>query len=112
MAANSDGPKPRPVTERPFFHWALAGVFAAFAAAVIWFVIHFTRAPALPVYSPAEAADHAGQTITVEGVASIYKARDGTVFVDLGGQGRNSPFAGVVFVQNVAAFANVYSYDG
>ena len=74
-------------------------------------------AAALPAYAagaiaPSDASKHVGETVTVEGVASVYQARSGVTFVDLGGAGRDAPFTGVIFKDKAGAFANVTAYSG
>ena len=69
-------------------------------------------AAAAAFIAPTEASKHIGETATVEGRASVYQAKDGTTFVDLGGVGRAAPFYGVIFSDKRGAFPNVVSYDG
>ena len=63
-------------------------------------------------YTPTEAGSHIGESATVEGMASVYVSKGGTIFVDLGGSGRSSPFAGVIFKDKASVFPNVTSYSG
>lgn len=63
-------------------------------------------------YAPADAAKHVGETATVAGTASVYVAKSGVTFVDLGGRGRNAPFTGVIFKEKAALVPNVQFYDG
>jgi DNA/RNA endonuclease YhcR with UshA esterase domain len=71
---------------------------------------------ATPAYSatlsPTDAANHTGENATVEGVASVYVSKGGTIFVDLGGSGRSAPFTGVIFKDKASAVPNVTQYDG
>jgi micrococcal nuclease len=62
--------------------------------------------------SPTDAAKHMGESATVEGVASVYVSKGGTIFIDLGGSGRSSPFTGVIFKDKASAVPNVTQYDG
>ena len=61
---------------------------------------------------PTEAKDHVGQSVTVEGIASVHTIASGMTFINLGGKGRNAPFTGVIFKDKASAFPNVQSYDG
>jgi hypothetical protein len=63
-------------------------------------------------YSPTEAQKHVGESATVEGIASVYVAKSGTTFVDLGGSGRDAPFTGVIFKDKAATMPSVQSYSG
>jgi DNA/RNA endonuclease YhcR with UshA esterase domain len=74
--------------------------------------VAYTHEPARRVYSPNVAGAYAGQTITVEGRASVYAAHNGVIFIDMGGSGRSSPFAAVIFKDDMAAFPNIFRYDG
>lgn len=71
---------------------------------------------AIPAYaatlSPIDAAKHVGEFATVEGTASVYVSKGGTIFVDLGGSGRSAPFTGVIFKDAAPAIPNVTAYDG
>jgi hypothetical protein len=69
------------------------------------FVAASTPAFALTV-STADASRYVGQTVTVEGTASVYASAGGTIFVDLGGSGRSSPFTGVIFKDAAGKFPN------
>lgn len=71
-----------------------------------------TLPTAAATISPADASKHIGETVTVEGLASVYQARSGVTFVDLGGAGRNAAFTGVIFRDKAGAFPNVTSYSG
>jgi DNA/RNA endonuclease YhcR with UshA esterase domain len=62
--------------------------------------------------STADASRYVGQPVTVEGTASVYASAGGTIFVDLGGSGRESPFTGVIFKDYASKFPNVTSYSG
>ena len=64
------------------------------------------------VLQPSEAAKHIGESVTVEGVASVYVSKGGTTFVDLGGKGRSAPITGIIFGSRADKFPNVKSYDG
>jgi RecJ-like exonuclease len=68
--------------------------------------------PPRRIFFPADAGAHAGQTITVEGRASVYATRGGITFIDVGGTGKDSPFAAVIFKEDAAAFPNIFRYDG
>ena len=71
---------------------------------------------ASPVFAatiqPSEASKHIGESATVEGIASVFSSKGGTIFVDLGGKGMSAPFTGVIFKNRVANFPNVESYNG
>ena len=45
-------------------------------------------------YSPSGAAKHIGENATVEGTASVYEFKGGTIFIDMGGSGPSAPFHG------------------
>jgi hypothetical protein len=62
--------------------------------------------------APSDAGKHIGETATVEGAASVYTARSGVTFIDLGGSGRDSPFAGVIFKDKATEFPGVGRYNG
>ena len=69
--------------------------------------------PALAAtYLPTEASKHIGESATIEGLAHVYISKGGTVFIDLGGYGREAPFSGVIFKDKTSAIANVTSLDG
>ena len=63
-------------------------------------------------YSPTDATKHIGESATVEGVASVYVSKGGTIFVDVGGSGRSAPFTGVIFKDKASGIPNVTSYNG
>ena len=63
-------------------------------------------------YSPTDAANHIGENATVEGTASVYVSKGGTIFIDMGGSGSSAPFHGVIFVDNSSVLPNPSSYNG
>jgi hypothetical protein len=75
------------------------------------FVITLTAAAVVSAatITPQEAASHIGERATVEGTASVYIARSGVIFVDLGGSGRSAPFTGVIFKDRASLFAGIDS---
>jgi hypothetical protein len=76
-------------------------------------VLLLIAAPALAAtFQPTEAAKHIGESATVQGTASVYVSKGGTIFIDLGGKGRSAPFTGVIFKNRAADFSNVESYSG
>ncbi len=68
-------------------------------------------APALaqtPTIAPADAKTHVGQTVTVEGpVGSVYTARSGMTFIDIGGRYPDNAFAAVIFADDTGKFPDV-----
>lgn len=76
-------------------------------------VLLATRVDAAPI-SAAEAANHIGETVTVEGVASevFTDRRSGVTFIDLGGRYPNNTFTGVVFRNSAGSFPNVHQLEG
>lgn len=61
---------------------------------------------------PTDAGKYVGQTVTVEGVASVYTPASGVTFVDLGGSGRNAPFTGFIPKAQTGKFPTVHSLSG
>lgn len=80
---------------------------------VLGFVL--AAAPALaqtqPI-APADAKSHVGQTVTVEGAGSVYAARSGMMFIDMGGRYPDNAFVAVVFAGDAGKFPNLKSLDG
>lgn len=82
-----------------------AVVFAVVALAA-------TATPSLAdAIAPAQARDHVGQSVTVEGLVSeVHHAASGNVtFIDLGGRYPNNRLAGVIFSDDAAKFPDVDS---
>jgi hypothetical protein len=73
-------------------------------------------APALAqtqTIAPADAKTHVGQTVTVEGpVGSVYTARSGMTFIDIGGRYPDNAFAAVIFADDTGKFPDVKALDG
>jgi DNA/RNA endonuclease YhcR with UshA esterase domain len=63
-------------------------------------------------FKPEEAAAHAGGIVTIEGVASVYTAQSGMVFLDMGGSGKSSTFSGVIFARDAGKFADIRAWNG
>ena len=64
------------------------------------------------VVAAADAANHIGETITVEGVVDEVHVSPKATFIDLGGRYPNEEFTGVIFNDDTGAFSNVGSYGG
>ena len=63
-------------------------------------------------FTPQQAASHVGEKATVEGMASVYVSKGGTIFIDLGGSGRDAPFTGVIFKGNAVKFPSITALSG
>lgn len=69
--------------------------------------------PALAAtYTPTQAAQHVGETATVAGVASVYHAHGGEIFIDMGGAGRGAPFSGFIAQDKAARFPDAAAWNG
>jgi DNA/RNA endonuclease YhcR with UshA esterase domain len=66
------------------------------------------------VLTPAEAASHIGQSVTVEGVVSeVHTARSGQeTFIDIGGAYPHQAFTAVIFANSMAAVGDVSGLVG
>ena len=64
------------------------------------------------VVMAADAANHIGETITVEGVVSEVHVSSKATFIDLNGRYPNEEFTGVIWSENIGAFSNVGDYEG
>ena len=67
-----------------------------------------------PVVTLADAKDHVGQLVTIEGtVSEVHHAASGkATFIDMGGRYPNNPFAGVIFPDDASKFSDVDSLSG
>lgn len=79
---------------------------------ILLFCLLASSAVAQTGIKPQEAAAHAGATATVEGVANVYTAQSGMIFVDLGGSGKDSPFSAVIFARDAGRFPDAKSWNG
>lgn len=61
--------------------------------------------------SAQEAAQHIGETVTVEGVANVHVANSAS-FLDLGGAYPNEVFQAVIFPSRAKAFGDLNGYNG
>lgn len=61
--------------------------------------------------SAQEAAQHIGETATVEGVAHVHVASSAS-FLDIGAAYPNQPFQAVIFPTRAPAFGDLNRYDG
>ena len=62
---------------------------------------------------PAEARDHIGSVMTVEGVVSqVSISKSNTTFINFGGRYPNQVFYAVIFRDNATRFAGVSSLEG
>lgn len=75
-------------------------------------LIGLTAPAAAATYNPTDAAKHVGEKATVEGTASVYASQGGTTFIDLGGSGRDAPFTGVIFKDNIVKFPSITALSG
>ena len=81
-------------------------VLALLLAALPW------RAIAAPI-SPAQALEHIGAVMTVEGVASVTTPSTGTVtFVEISTPGNGVTLQGVIYAGDHDKFADIASYNG
>ncbi len=65
------------------------------------------------VISPSDAAQHIGETHTVEGVvAQVSISGKGTVFLNFGGSYPNHVFYGVIFERNTDRFPDMRGLEG
>ena len=72
-----------------------------------------TAAPACAqTIRPEEALAHIGQSVTVEGRASIQKMPSGEVYLDLAGRGDNAPVSAYISRWNAARFGDIANLDG
>jgi DNA/RNA endonuclease YhcR with UshA esterase domain len=63
--------------------------------------------------APADAKNHMGESITVEGVvAGIHAAPNGMIRLDLGGHYPNNRFEALIFPAHAAAFDRIDNYIG
>jgi hypothetical protein len=58
-----------------------------------------------------DAAQHAGEMVTVEGLARIHVSAKAS-FLDIGGNYPDEPFPAVVFADHADAFGDLMKYDG
>jgi hypothetical protein len=80
------------------------------SSALVALIIAIVPATAATI-APTEAASHVGQSVTVEGIASVHVSRNAT-FIDLGGKYPNQAFSAVVFRERQAVFGNLTRYNG
>ena len=59
-----------------------------------------------------DAANHIGETITVEGVVSEVHVSPKATFIDLNGRYPNEEFTGVIWSEDTGAFSGVGGYEG
>ena len=64
------------------------------------------------VVAAADAANHIGETLTIEGLVSEVHVSPKATFIDLDGRYPNEEFTGVIFTGDAGAFSNVGSYEG
>jgi hypothetical protein len=96
---------------------ALAIVGCGVLAGIIWGTFHTGRAEALAAARPgtiaaATAADHVGQSVTVEGIVSDVHVAARAIFIDVGAPYPDEDFAGVIFSEDFGAFPNVTALEG
>ena len=59
------------------------------------------------------AAEHVGETMTVEGrVADVFTSNKGNTFLNFGARYPNQTFSAVIFVREASLFVNVHALDG
>lgn len=64
-------------------------------------------------YTAADAAKHIGETATVtDKVESVFQAKGGNIFIDMGGKHPNAVFTAFIPASNAAAFPNFKEYQG
>jgi DNA/RNA endonuclease YhcR with UshA esterase domain len=84
-------------------------------AFVLALLLTVTAAPALAeTITAAEAKNHIGQNVTVEGaVSEVHHAESGKViFIEIGGRYPNNTFAAVIFKDDFNKFSNADSLAG
>jgi hypothetical protein len=96
---------------------ALAIIGCGVLAGVVLGTFHTERAEALAAnrtgtIAAANAADHVGQSVTVEGIVGCVHVAARAVFIDVGGSYPDEDFVGVIFPENFGAFPNVTALDG
>jgi hypothetical protein len=61
--------------------------------------------------TPQDAAQHAGEMTTVEGVAYVHVSEKAS-FLDIGAKYPDQPFEAVIFADHTKAFGDLTKYDG
>ena len=95
----------------------LAIIACGVLVGVIWHIFQPEPAEALAAARPgviatATAADHVGQSVTVEGIVAEVHVSERATFIDMGGYYPNEDFAGVIFPDNYTAFPNATDLKG
>jgi hypothetical protein len=62
--------------------------------------------------APEDAVAHLGQTITVEGQATLRADKSGISYLDMGGVFPHNSFMAAIFTSNIALFPNLAGYNG
>jgi len=78
-------------------------------------LLAFIASPAIAAkITPADAAAHVGQTVTVEGAVSevFTSRRSNTTFINMGGRYPDHIFSAVIFASDAGTFPNVRALEG
>jgi hypothetical protein len=59
-----------------------------------------------------DAADHVGETATVEGQARVYRMPSGEIYLDLDGRDQDAPMSVYISRWNAVKFPDVGNLDG
>jgi DNA/RNA endonuclease YhcR with UshA esterase domain len=86
-------------------------------AGIVWGTFHTERAEALAASRPgaiaaANAADHIGRSVTVEGIVGDVHVAARAIFIDVDGSYPDEDFVGVIFPEDFDAFPNVTALQG
>lgn len=87
--------------------------FASLLLALVLATFAAVAASAEPI-SPAEAAQHIGDAVAIEGTASQvhYDKKSGVTFINMGGRYPNHTFTAVIFQDYSASFPGVQAIEG
>ena len=95
---------------------AAAIVAGGVVAGATWATFGTDAAPSHPlqpgVVAAADAVNHVGETITVEGVVSEVHVSAKATFIDLNGRYPNEEFTGLIWREDTGAFPDVEGYEG
>ena len=99
------------------FLLALAIVACGVLGGIIWGTFRPERAEALAAARPgtiaaATAADHVGQSVTVEGIVAQVHIAERATFIDIGASYPDEDFVGVIFPEDFGTFPNATALEG
>jgi DNA/RNA endonuclease YhcR with UshA esterase domain len=96
---------------------ALAIIACGVVVGIIWGTFRPERAEALAAARPgtiaaATAADHVGQSVTVEGIVAQVHIAERATFIDVGASYPDEDFVGVIFPDNYDNFPDATALEG